>query len=395
MPHAIGGGMIISRRHALLAAMASISIPRDVALGSTPPRPNLVIPIKLLRDRLVTTIAFEKEKDELMLVDTGAFISSISSQRAKDLKLRISSRIPLAGLGGREEVNIVRTKGARLGGVYEIPEMWLATKELLNATKYKATLGSEMLSSAHGELDFEYDQWRVYFDGKIDRTGYVRVEDSFRSNGWMHDFQIGCTVDGVIGMYHVDTGSPTNMIIDGPATAKLSKWNSQQPYAPWRVRGYGQARARTRLYRVGRVAVQGIEMVNPLLLLSNPNVALSNFENFDGLIGLRALRHFHISIDPESKALWLAPNGLRFDDDLHYPMSGLWLEEKGGRVLVDEVGIGSPAAGADIRVGDLIVGEAFDVLITKINGRAGIMVPLTIERNGQRLSKELTLQPFL
>ncbi len=388
-------GGLITRRHAMLTAFGVATFPRGALLAAESKRANLIIPVKLLRDRLATTIAFEKGKSELMLVDTGTIVSSIAADRAMELKLRIHHKMDLTGIGGIRSVNIVSAKNTMLGGVYEDPEMWLATSDLLNSTKYKATLGAEVLGGVHGELDFENDQWRVYFDGSIDRTGFARVENSFRFNGWAHEFQLNCAIDGQMGVYHVDTGSPTNMILDGRASAKLGKWNSGAPYAPWRIRGHGRNRLRTRLYRLEKMAVQGIELLNPLLLLSDPNVVQSNFEHVDGLIGLRALRYLHISIDPASKALWLAPNGLRFDDEFRYPMSGLWLEQEDGRIVVDEVGFGSPAAAIDIRVGDAIIGENFEALITKINDRAGTIIPIVMERKGERLSKELTLKPYL
>ena len=76
-------------------------------------------------------------------------------------------------------------------------------------------------------------------------------------------------------------------------------------------------------------------------------------------------------------------------------MSGLWLDGEGTQVTIADVGTGSPAAAAGLKVGDKLIGAEIRALIRQITGPAGTKVPLTVEQGGTRRDVVLTLAPYL
>ena len=134
---------------------------------------------------------------------------------------------------------------------------------------------------------------------------------------------------------------------------------------------------------------------NPLVAVTKPSVGLGEFRHVDGLIGLKALRYFHMSWSAKDKQLYLKPNGLSAPKDDEYPMSGLWFERKGDAILIEDVGIGSPAAAAGLMVGDDVRGQGWDALLAAVNGKAGETVAFDYVRAGKAARAEFTLAPYL
>jgi len=62
--------------------------------------------------------------------------------------------------------------------------------------------------------------------------------------------------------------------------------------------------------------------------------------------------------------------------------------------VVGDVGIGSPAAKAGVRTGDVLVGGDFKAMLRTIGGPPGKAVSLKIERSGTQQDVSYTLAPW-
>lgn len=387
--------MAYSRRLVLGSGLAAL-IPLPVrAAAETGKSDTLIVPIRLTSDRLWVIVKLPDGRQEIAVFDSGAAWNKISQRTAYDLKLPQDWQTQIEGLGGTERTTFVRLDDSLLGGVYKPGPMWFLTSETLDSLGFKFLIGAATLTYAISEFDFVANQWRVHKQLDPAALGYTQVQDGMRLRDKLHSIEMPCEFAGLEGRFHFDTGSPTNFILDGQASKRLNLWDSQQPFAPWRLRGFGPNRTMTRLYRTKWAKVHGLILNNPLVLLSDPKLFRSQFMGLDGLIGLRAIRHFDVAMHGKDKTLWLKPNSHPNQDDPRYPMSGLWLEQKRGAIVVDEVGIGSPAAGAGVQVGDQVIGADWQTLLKTINGDAGTPVALELERAGKRLAAQFTLQPFL
>ena len=76
-------------------------------------------------------------------------------------------------------------------------------------------------------------------------------------------------------------------------------------------------------------------------------------------------------------------------------MSGLWLAERGGGVVVEVVGTGSPAATAGLRPGDRLEGGSLAEWIERLGGRPGASIEIPHRRDGEARSVTLILRDYL
>jgi Aspartyl protease len=350
----------------------------------------------LLKDnRIWTMFQVGDNAPELFIVDTGAFHNAVAWDYSTQLKLRTDYTFEAQGLGGIDKHYSVVAKNVTIGGTLKFPDLHFGATKSLNGSRYKGVLGSYVLTAANTDLDFAKGELRVFPKGRKIGDGFAKVPGGYHQGKFNVDLRVPCTVDGLAGNFQIDSGSPLTLLLDGKASAATGLWGSKQPYVPWRQRGFGNARTLTRLFRMKRLEMHGLVFNDPLVMLSDPRTSKTQLVDVDGLVGLRALRHFHLSIDLTDKSLWLAQNEMSFADEVRYPMSGLWFEQQGDRIMIVDVGVGSPAANAGLMVGDEIVGKAWDALRIEVNGAAGAEVTLEYERLGKRAASTLTLTPYI
>jgi hypothetical protein len=387
---------LMLERRTMLASMlaASIAVPYGTAAQKSASR-IIKIPIRMTSNRLWTTFTPTESEKYIVVIDTGSIVSLIAKDTAQQLKLRREYSRKLYGLGGSETGTWVEMQNANLGGAYSFERWWFFTSETLNRHMFKMLFGISDLMAFNAEFNLDAAEWRLHDNVPLNTDGYSLIKNAYFTNDFRSEIQVDCKVADFAGTFQFDTGSPTNFLLDAQATAKLKIWDSGQPYVPWRSGGIGKGNLETRLYRLQSASVHGVDLKSPLVMLTNPKFSSGHIEGVDGLIGLKAIRHFNFLTDRKNKQFWLKRNSLNFEEDTDYPKSGLWLEEKDGAILVQDVGIGSPAAAADIRVGDLITGNDWRSLITQINGEAGELIALDISRGGAPLRKEFTLTPYL
>lgn len=394
--------MLLHRR-AVLGGLVGASLSAPL-LGQERSQKLVEVPIGFKDDRLWTTLTIGTNTERIAIFDTGSYSDVISARLAREVKARAVAKGALHGLGGSEATNWIKLEQVVFGRTFPVAPVYAQASQALDATPFKYLIGCGVLSHWNCELDIARRRWRIAGTSKMlldgaaaqtDAAPYVSIPDSYRWNGWTNTIYLSANVGGFSGKFHVDTGSPTNFLLDNRASQALGLWDSDQPFAPWRTGGFGRSQMRTRLYRLAKAGYAGIELGRPLVLLSDPDPAGSILEDADGLIGMRALSRSNLLFDREAKALWLQPNTLPTLPDLRYPMSGLWLERKGGAIRVDEVGIGSPAAKAGVLVGDRIVNADWPALLKTINADAGTPVALELERDGKRIAVQFVLQPFL
>jgi hypothetical protein len=153
--------------------------------------------------------------------------------------------------------------------------------------------------------------------------------------------------------------------------------------------------ARARRFELGDFAFDDVIALFPSASHQDPGGV--HFQ--DGILGGETLRRFRITFDYPKERM-IVERGARFGDPFEFDMSGLVAEPSSpDRRTVRSVLAGSPAAQADIQVGDVIL--AIDGKAVRELGSDGIMralrvdqaeVQLTIERGSTKLEKKLRLR---
>lgn len=387
--------MTISRRQMVSGALATPFMSLLPGIARAAEQSFFAAPIVLDRNRVWTGVSVEGLPPAPFIIDTGMVESAMSAEWAEEMKLRERGASYIGGVGGLERSGVLKVEEVVIGGVFRIPYMEFHGMKALDDRNFKGLIGVGLMTEMASDLDFVKGQWRIYPGGRPDHAGLHAIPDSYLIRGFSHFLSMPVQIDGFAGRFALDTGAPRNLLVDGKASTALGWWDSDRPYAPQRSRGFGKGGLMTRTYRAGKVKLHKFAFPSALVTLAEPGRINGNFDRIDGLVGIEMLRHFHLTTDPKGKQLWAAPNGLNFAGTERYPLSGLWFERKGDRIEVVDVGTGSPAAGAGVRIGDTVVDIAWERLLKMVNDEAGTEVAFDFDRGGARSRASFTLKPFL
>lgn len=327
--------------------------------------------------------------------DTGGQFSIIDGELARKLKLRTVASQTLTSVGGRHD-----------GAWYRVEDLILAAGRLPATTfigldrglgrerGISGSIGAGLFTSLDTDLDFGKSELRIYPGGRPDRAGWTKLQSRFILGGTRPPLiAVTTEIDGYRADLVADTGTSGYVTLDAAASKASGLWNDGRPYAPTAVRGIGSGLARRRIVRAGVVKVGPFTFERPLVALSPPSTGEDYI--FTGMVGLGILSQMNLSSDVSAKALWAQPSGASHPTRVNYALSGLWLIERDGRVVVDDIGTGSPAKSAGVVVGDVVPDMSLAKAIATITGRQGQEVVLAMERGGVPREVKFVLAEYI
>jgi hypothetical protein len=331
------------------------------------------------------------------VLDTGAFTNMIRRDVAREVGMRqLGDRI-LHGVGGTQHMSIYEGRDVTLGTI-DIGTADFAAYEASDLRIHGEAMGAlstAVLTVADSDLDFGQSEWRIYPDGRGNRTGFEQVQgDIARSADGIGaaPFHVEVSIGGERYRLQVDTGSPGNISLWPRATRRIGLWSDSVPYAPGRRKGVGGAGAASRLVRGPDVGIGSATFARPLVSLTDPE-SRDSLPN-DGLLGIGLIERMNWSTEVGAGRVWVQPSGRPARPE-RYGLSGLWVDDRGGRAVVDRVSPASPAAEAGLAAGDQIQNLPFRALLARTSGPAGTRIALEYRRGGQTRHAELVLREFL
>ena len=352
-------------------------------------------PIRVRDDRLWMPVRFGDDKIHNFILDTGAFTNLIDRELAVGLGLRRVGSLRVTGLGGVVRYTAYRAPDVSLGEVRVGSLTFAAFEDDVRIhPQAGGALSAGLLTVADTDLDFDQGEWRLHIDGRDSRPGFEALPSSIQSAGpetGAAKIHVDTVIDGQTYRLQVDTGSPGEIMLNPAGTRRSGWWNAIKPFAPHRRRGIGGDGGAARLVRAGSANLGGIGFERPLISLTDP--AESRTMDGDGLLGIRLIERMNLSTDIGGRRLWAKRNARPLRPE-RYGMSGLWLGESGGGLVVEEVGTGSPAAAAGLREGDRIEGELAE-WIRRLAGRPGEAIEIPYRRGGEVRSATVTLREYL
>jgi serine protease Do len=387
---------MLSRR-ALLGSLAALPLLGGAGRLGAQTRRMGGAPILVQDQRVWMQVRFGTRGPYAFVIDTGAFTNMIRRDLARTVGMRqLGDRI-LHGVGGTQQMSIYEGADVTLGTI-DIGTADFAAYESDDLRIHREAMGAlstGVLTVADSDLDFSRGEWRIYADGRGDRAGFEQLQgDISRSADGIGaaPFHVEVRIGGETCRLQVDTGAPGNISLWPRATRRLGLWTDAVPYAPGRRTGVGGAGAASRLVRGPDVRIGSATFARPLLSLTDPESrdALPS----DGLLGIGLIERMNWSTEVGPGRVWVQPSGRPAPPD-HYGLSGLWVDERGGRAVVARVSPRSPAAEAGLQVGDEIANLGFRALIGRVGGPPGTRIPLDYRRGGQAGHTELVLREFL
>jgi hypothetical protein len=330
------------------------------------------------------------------IIDTGTFVTLIRAELARELGLRTLGSLNMRGIGGAVTVARYLARDVRLGQV-EVGDVVFAaqTSALRVHSEAMGALSASVLTFADAELDFEALEWRIHPDGLTERPGYEMLPSLIqraRMGQGASPIFVDATIGGQVYRLQADTGSPAQLHLWPRAVRRSGLWDNGRPFAPVRPGGIGGEGARGRLMRIGEVRLGSLAFPRALVVADNPRTA--DTHEGDGLIGLPLLQRMNLSTDLRRNRLWARANAAPPPPE-RYGLSGMWVDEAGGRVTIVEVSPASPAAEAGLRIGDTIPGVTLGAFVNGLSGRPGDSVEIAYRRAGETRRTRLTLRAFL
>lgn len=326
-------------------------------------------------------------------VDTGAEYSMMDHRLAARLKLRPEGVVQMSGVGGTQASAWYRAPDLRLASGLRFPNVPFAGIDAGSSIGGDAAglLGCGLFTTYDSDLDFARGQWRVYPDARGSFAGLQRLPSRFLKVTGGRQIVADVDVDGFVASGIVDTGAPGELLLGAGATKRSGLWRDDQPYAPVRSGGVGPRSVRGRAIRLKRLKLGPFVFEQPIVVLNRGTGASLDT---DGLIGLATLARLHLTADVKGQALWAAPNGLAPPRG-SYIKTGLWLERRGDGWVVDEVGLGSPAAAAGLTGGDQLIDMSPAQIERLLAIKIGAPETLTVERDGRRRTVTVTPADYL
>lgn len=382
----------MDRRDVLRMAAASLALPLTSRLRAANPEPILTGRIELRGQRVVMPVAFGESGTPLpFLIDTGTVVSIIDDALARELRLTRTGTTNLGGIGGPGTYPLYLAREVVVGGAVRQPSAAFAGRPG-GFGEFRGALAAGILTSIDSDLDLSASAWRLYPQGRRDRPGFVLMRGGIvgGQRGESARLFADAEVNGTSLRFLIDTGAPGGLSLHEHAAARLGLWNAERSYSPQRTRGIGGPGGLGRLVRIQQLTFAGRRFDRPVILLRRDGKS----HVADGIIGLGLLRGFNLSTEVAKRALWVQPHATPVPLPEDYNRAGLWLEQKRGGVEVIDVGAGSPAQRAGVRVGDRVSG-LFDRLVDTISKPAGTAVTLSLERAGTTRTVSFSLEDYL
>jgi hypothetical protein len=360
----------------------------------------IVSKIALMDGRVVMPVTIGGRGPYLFLIDTGGATSLIDGKLASELQLDRTGPVKARGIGGVATLGTFTARDVVFGGGVRQPMVSLAGIDGGFGPRVRGALAAGMLTSVDSDLDIEANEWRIYPSGRPERVGFVKVEKAIRAghgalgrNAASQRLYGPAQINGTTFDCLLDTGAPGAISISYDLARRMKLWDDTRPFAPQATGGIGGSGGIGRIVRADDAMVGGVRFERPLVLLRGPADGARG--QHDGIVGLAMLRGYNLSTDVRGKALWLQRHKDAAPVPERYGLSGLWLDDKGDALRVAAVGHGSPAAAAGVMEGEQVVDLDFRSAISKLSGRPGQAVELTVAGKGGKRSVAFTLRPFL
>ncbi len=342
-------------------------------------------PYRLLCDTGGANVVTPELAHELGLKSEGALQGRGVGEKSEDMALSRLDTVQIGEATMRSQLAIV-LPFTQLSDVEGIPVLGLVGYEVFK--RFVVTIDYE-----HGRLTLTQPSAFAY------RGAGTVVPFTFNE----HIPQVEGSIDGVPGRFDIDTGSRASVDLLAPFVAKNSLAahfkKGVETVTGWGVGGP----ARGVVGRGTSLRLGGVEIVNPVVMLSTQKKGAFSDPYVAGNVGGGVLKRFTVTFDYARKQIVLEPNAAFAAPDV-WDRSGMWVNVAGDALVVVDSTAGGPAAEAGVKAGDRIVAvdgvPAAKVRLPDLRTRfrtdpPGTRVELTLASEGGTREVTLTLRDLV
>jgi len=368
------------------------------------------VAFELVDNRIVIPVRVNGRGPRRFILDTGAD-AGVDSDALDALGVAAGAPTSIGGVGEQARAaSVVTLRDVRVGDI-RLAEVRAFASSF--AADFEPVFGSYRIDGVIGEplfaryvVEIDYGRCMVTF---IDPRAYTPAADSsvIPLDFAGHLPLVRATLDGVDGVFGLDTGARTAIILYGPF---VDRNGLRAKYAPeveaitgWGIGGPVRSQvARVRTLTLG-TATGDVTVRDLVARLSTQRAGLMATSSRAGLIGPDVLKQFVTTFDYGRRELILRRSAAYGVRDT-YDRSGMWIAQRGRELVVLDVVANGPAAAAGLSVGDVVLavdGVAADALVLPtVRHRMRVAPPgtrirLQVASGGQRRETTLVLRDLV
>ncbi len=345
-----------------------------------PPRPDFAFPA----GRSFVEVPFEQYNGHLfvkvMLNGKGPYRMLFDSAASNVLMPRMVAKLGLkpedaaGGAGIADSVGVTRLDRLDMGGVvlerqaFATIDLDALMRRVEGLDDVAGVVGFELFKRFPIKLDYERSRAIIHNPVTFKYTGAgSKLPVVFRGT----QPQVRASVDGIDGIFRVDTGSRGSLTLTLPFAEDndlARKYDAKFEV----ISGAGVGGAvMALLARAKTLELAGFVIKDPVTTLALQQSGTLADPDLAGNLGYGILRQFNITFDFAAGALYLEKNA-NFGQREVYDRAGLWIERSTKGFEVVYVVTGGPADEAGLRTGDVIVA---------INGKPALPLGLSAARS--------------
>lgn len=368
-------------------------------------RSSVTVPFTIFDGRILIHVSIDGHAAVPFLLDTGGR-NYLTPKAAKHLGVKGGGNIPISGIGQKQEnAHFAKVGELRLGAVRMLNQVFIIAPlpEALEDTGKEAPIaglvGAQLLQCFPATFNYQEKTLTFYKPGMVPPKPSDAQAFRLYFDGGQPYMQV--TVDGVAGIFGIDTGDSGSTTIFGSfyRAHKFPVVQPAQPRSQGGIGGFGAAL----LTRVGSIGFGQWKLKDPLVTLNFAEKGAFSSDSIAGNLGSRVLRNFVFTLDYDHHQAYFVRSS-EFGMPMAYNRSGMALARSDdGHVVVQRVNPDTPAAQAGIPMGATIVslngksprGVPLSVFDRVLSEKAGTEIDVHYTWNDEQMYTQLQLRKLL
>lgn len=316
---------------------------------------NVELPFRLVNNHIYTDVYINGKGPLRFMLDTGG-LNLLTRSAAERLGIEAEGAIKASGTGEKTlDVGVANVETVSLGDLDIQKQMFfvadLSELQDVEGVPFDGLVGFEVFRRFVVRIGYSDNRMQLFRPDGFAYAGSgtripIRLSDRTP--------QTDGSVDGVPGVFSIDTGSRSSLDLHGPF---VRQHNLVERYCPCAetITGWGVGGpVRGRVARIGQLKLgeQEIDDVGVELTLQESGAYADS--NLAGNVGGAVLKRFNVIFDYSRNEMILEPHaGTSTPDNID--KSGIWINRDGEKLVVVAVAAGSAADTAGMHEGDHIV----------------------------------------
>lgn len=324
------------------------------------------------------------------ILDTGSGGISLDSSTCDEFQIITKPTDTIvSGIGGNKKVSFVFDRALRINTLevqnlnFHINDYTVLTG--IYGIKIDGIIGYSILNRYILKVDYEKNKIDFYSPGEIDYPfkGYILKPDFTRIPIQKITLQDKRKIEFP---FYFDTGAGLALLLSSRFDIDSSIINPHRKPVITSVEGLlGKTSMRLTISKKMKMGPYSFRNVPTYLF--NDESDIIGYPRIGGLLGSEIFRRFNLIINYPKREIHIIPNS-NFEEEFDYSYTGMNLYFTDGKILVDDVIPGSPAAKAGLRVLDEIISVGTDISLSMESYRSTLRAPHSLLKIYVRRGKD-------